>query len=55
MIEDIDELGRDRILVDRDRNPAEALRGQLREIEARTVFADDRQLVARPKAGCGEA
>src|SRR5579864_2921569 len=55
MIEHIGKLGRDRVLVDRDGNPAEALRGELREIEAWPVFADDRQLVARPKACGGKA
>src|SRR4029079_3630278 len=42
------------ILVDRHRDAAEAHRRKLREIEARPVFADDRQLVALPEAAVGE-
>ena len=55
VIEHIGELGRDRVLVDRDGDAAEALRGELRDIEARAVLADDRQLVAAPEALGGEA
>ena len=54
VIEHIGELGRDRVLVDRDGDAAEALRGELRDIEARAVLPDDRQLVAAPEALGGE-
>ena len=42
MVEDISQFGRDRILVDRHCDAAEALRRQLCPIEPRPVVADDR-------------
>jgi hypothetical protein len=49
MVEDVGQLLGDRILVDRDRHPAQSLRRGNRPIEPRPVVADDRQLVAAPE------
>src|SRR5207247_3422910 len=55
MVEHIGQFAGDRVLIDRHRNAAEAHRGELREIEARPVLADYRQLGAAPEARGGEA
>src|SRR5262249_5335538 len=55
MVEDVDEFGGDRILVNRDRDAAEALGRELRPIKPRPVVADYRQLVAAPKALRGDS
>src|SRR5262245_27440654 len=55
MIENVYELARDSILVDRHGNSAERLRGKLRPVEARTIVANDRELVAAAETRGGEA
>ncbi len=54
VIEHIGELAGDRVLAGRHGDPAQAHRGELREIEPRPILADHRQLVALPKARRGE-
>ena len=55
VVKHIGQLGGDRILVDRHRDAAEALRRELGPIEPRAVVADHRQLVAAAKAMRGKA
>jgi hypothetical protein len=55
VIEHVDQLGRDRILVDRHRDAAQRLRRQLREVELWAVVADNRELVATLEAECRKA
>ncbi len=55
MLEDEFHLGGSRVLVDRHRHAAEALRGGDRPVEPRPVVADDAELVAAPEAQRGEA
>src|ERR1051325_8893042 len=54
MVQHISELARDRILISRYGDAAEAHCRELGKIEARSVLADDGQLVAAFEAGGGE-
>src|SRR6516165_2013583 len=49
MIEDIDELGGDRVLVYRHSDTAETLRGELRPVEPRPVVAGYGEQIAAAK------
>ena len=55
VLEHVAELGGDGVLVGRERDAAERLRGELGEVQAPAVVADDRELVAAPEPERGEA
>ena len=55
VVQHIGHLARDRVLVHRHGDAAEALRRELRPIKPRAVVADHRELVAAAKATRGEA
>src|SRR6516164_9345898 len=50
MIEDIDEFGSDRVLIDRHCDTTQALRSELRPVEPRPIVTDDSEQISAAKS-----